>query len=221
MKNFIQIALIVLLSSLLLYQCRRTAAQKSANILNTKAALDTLEYYNNKLGQVVAEKQTYKGSVKELSGLFEYEKQKSNQFKEASAKWRKLYNAAKIELEFKIDSVDVSFNVPVPYNFKRNFSKQTPDFFLKGNVNQTGITFDFRAKAIVTPFSGVKQKGMFSSENRTEVTSSNKHLQITDFDTFTFTEKQKRWGVGLSFGLGFYHKSIFTGVTINRNFITF
>lgn len=221
MKNFTQIILIVLLSALLLHQCNKTAEQKIANNLNTQAALDSVAFYKNKLGQVVAEKQTYKGTAKEVSQLFEAEKQKSSQFKLSAKKWKKLYNAAKIELQFKIDSIDVPFNIPIPYNFTRVFSKATPDYFLKGSVNQTGLSIDFRAKATITPFSGIKRTDFLSSENRTEITSSNKHLQITDFKNFTFTDKQKHWGIGISLGFGFYHKSIFTGITVNRNFITF
>ncbi|WP_271407317.1 hypothetical protein [Tenacibaculum soleae] len=221
MKNFIQIAVIILLSAVLLHQCSLTAQLKSTTELNTAAALDSVKYYKNKLGQVVAEKQTYKGTATQLKQLFEAEQQKSNQFKAASKKWRKLYSAAKIELQFKLDSIDVPFTVPVPYNFTRDFLKETKDYTIKGIANQNGLNIDFRAKATITPFTGIKPTGLFAREHRTEITSSNDNIQITDFENFNFVEKPKRWGVGLSFGFGFYHKTIFTGVTVNRNFIVF
>ena len=218
MKNTIQIALIIVLSVLLFNQCRQSAHFQTTLNNNELAKADTIEYYINAIGLEVAEKLTYKGTAEQLEVYLSEKSKESNQFKEAAKGWRKKYNALHIKLEFVLDSVDVLFNKPVPYNFERTFEKLTKDYALKGIANQNGLNIDFRAKASVTSFTGVKP---FSSQVTTDLTSSTDLLRISNFDNFSFVQKQKKWGVGVSFGFGFYYKSIFTGVSVNRNFIMF
>ncbi|WP_271407422.1 hypothetical protein [Tenacibaculum soleae] len=185
---------------------------------NELAKLDTIEYYKNKLGLTVAEKLTYKGTAEQLEVYLSEKTKESDQFKEESKGWRKKFNALQIKLVFVLDSVDVLFNKPVPYNFERTFEKLTKDYYLKGIANQNGLSIDFRAKAEVTSFTGIKP---FSNQSTTSITSSTDALRVSGFDNFQFVNKQKKWGIGLSFGLGFYHKYTFTGITINRNFLLF
>ena len=218
MKNTIQIALIIILSVLLFNQCKETAQFKTTLNNNELAKLDTIEYYENALGLTVAEKLTYKGTAEQLKVNLSEKSKESAQFKEASKGWRKKYNALQIKLEFVLDSINVPFNQPVPYNFERTFEKLTKDYYLKGIANQNGLNIDFRAKAAVTSFTGIKP---FSNQTTTNITRSTDLLRISNFDNFSFVQKQKKWGIGLSFGLGFYHKYTFTGITINRNFIMF
>ncbi|MDO6813833.1 hypothetical protein [Tenacibaculum soleae] len=221
MKNTIEIALIIILSVLLFNQCEETAQFKTTLKNNELAKADTIEYYINAIGLEVAEKLTYKGTAEQLEVYLSEKSKESNQFKEAAKGWRKKYNALHIKLEFVLDSVDVLFNKPVPYNFERTFEKLTKDYALKGIANQNGLNIDFRAKATITPFTGVKPTGLFTSEHRTEITSSNDNIQITDFENFNFVEKPKRWGVGLSFGFGFYCNGFFIGPSVNYNAISF
>lgn len=200
MKNFIQIALIIILSVLLLNQCRVNIQQKKSNKVNQLSLIDTVEYYTNKIGLEVAEKQTLVGTNKELKQLFEAEKKESEQFKESSKKWRKLYNATKLDLEFKIDSLTIEFKKPIKHEFSRYFEKQTKDYFIKGQVNQFGFNFDFRAKTKITAFTGIKNTGLFDSENRTEITSSNQYLRVLDLDNFNFQPKKKPFGLSVFLG---------------------
>lgn len=198
MKNTIQIALIILLSILLFNQCRQTAQFKTTLNNNELAKEDTIEYYINAIGLEVAEKRTYIGKSEDLQRYLEQRKKESAQFKEASKKWKKLYFSAKIDLQFKIDSIDIPFNKAVPYKFSRDFLKETNDYSINGTANQNGLNIDFRAKATITPFTGLKPTGLFNSELQTEITSSTNHLQITDFAAFQFVEKPKRWSLNSS-----------------------
>lgn len=221
MKNFIQITLIILFAILFLNQCRVSQEKETIGKNNQLALLDTVSYYKNKLDLEVAEKTTFKGSAKELKFLFDAEKQKNIQFAEASKKWKNLYNAAIIELEFKVDSLHILFNKPIDYSFSRKFSKKTKDYFLKGSVNEFGVNIDFRALATITPFTGNKKSSLFSSDYKTEITSSSELLKVKDFKNFNFTERKKRFGVGFSVGFGFYQDGFFLGPSINYNLIQF
>lgn len=212
MRNFLQISLIILFAVLFLNQCRVTAQKEDTNKVNQLALLDSVSYYKNKLGLEVAEKQTFIGSAKELKDLFEAEKEKSEQFKESSKKWKKLYNAAKIEIDYKIDSLTIQFTNPVNYEFTRYFEQKTKDYFIKGYVNNYGFNFDFRSKIVLTPFSGLKRTGFLTSENRTEITTSNPYARIVDFQNFNFKPKKKRFGVSVFAGYGLSTNFEFTPV---------
>lgn len=219
MRNFLQISLIILFAVMFLNQCRITAQKENTNKVNQLALLDSVSYYKNKLGLEVAEKQTFKGTARELKRLLNSEKEKSKQFAEASKKWRKLYNASRIELDFKIDSLTIVFNDPVNYEFTRNFEKQTADYYIKGTVNQFGFKYDFRSKIVITPFTGVKKLGLFGSENRTEITTSNPFVKVKDFSNFNFTTRKKRFGVGVFAGYSLRGPTI--GVGVNYDLFRF
>lgn len=206
MRNFIQIALIVGLSVLLLNQCKETTQLKKSNKLNQIALLDSVSYYQNKLGLEVAEKRTFIGSNKELKTLLEVKKKESKQFKEAAKKWKKLYQATQIEVEIKNDSVDIPFDVPVNYIFSKNFYKKTELYEFSGVVNQNGIILNSIQNRTISIFTGLKRKSLFS-EFKTEITSSDVDTRITNFDNFTFREKPKRFGL-----------SFFGGYALTTNF---
>jgi hypothetical protein len=221
MKNYLQIVLIVLFAVLYFNQCRITAHNEGVAEKNELAKKDTISYFQNKLKQTVAEKKTFKGTATQLKTYLDTEKQKSTQFAEASKKWKKLYNASIIKVEFKAKDVDIPFDEKVSINFVRKFSKKTKTYTFSGSVNEFGIKLDALAMATLTPMTGIKPVGLFKNEHRTEITSSNKLIKVTDFSNFTFVEKPKKWGIGVSFGVGVYNSGFFVGPSVNYNFIRF
>lgn len=221
MKNFIQITGIILFAVLFLNQCKQTAALKKAIITEAEVKADTIEFYKNKLGLEVAQKQAYKIESEKYSLAFNEAKAESAQFNEASKKWKNLYSALKIDVEFKADSVDIPFDEKVNFNFTRAFYKKNDLYTFSGVVNQNGIIVNTLAKATITPFTGEKNTGFLTHEFRTEITSSNASITIPSFDSYNFTGKQKRFGVGMSFGFGMYYKGFFVGPSVNYNLIQF
>ncbi|MDN3665611.1 hypothetical protein ACFFU1_16660 [Algibacter miyuki] len=221
MKNFIQITAIIVFAVLFLNQCKQTADLKKSIISEAEVKADTIEYYKNKLGLEVAQKQAYKLASEKTSVAFNEAKTESAQFEAAAENWKDLYSALKIEVEFKADSVDIPFDEKVDFNFSRAFYKKNDLYTFSGVVNQHGIIVNTLAKATITPFTGEKNTGFLTHEFRTEITSSNASITIPSFDSYNFTGKQKRFGVGVSFGLGFYHKGFFVGPSINYNLIQF
>jgi hypothetical protein len=221
MKNFISTTLIIILSMICINQCSNNKSFKKNLKSNGLVLRDTVKFFTNSLNQTVAEKETYKGTAEQLETYLDIEKHKSKQFAEASKKWKKLYNAANFEIEFKVENVDIPFDTIINFKFKRNFFSETDTYAFKGTVNQFGINIDALAIATLTPMTGIKSVGLFSNENRTEITSSNKLIKVTDFSNFTFVEKKNKWGVGVSFGIGFYQKGFFVGPSVNYNIIQF
>lgn len=221
MKNHVQIALIILFAVLYFNQCNTSNTYKKTNTNNALAFLDTVKFYENKLGLEVAEKRTFKGTAADLKTLFDAEKAKSKQFSEASKKFKKLYNAAIIKVEFKAKYVDIPFEKPINFEFTRHFSKKTKAYSFSGSVNEFGIKLDALATATITPLTGIKSIGLFKREHATEITSSNKLMKVRGFNNYTFKPKEKRFGIGFSFGFGVYSNGLFIGPSINYNIIKF
>jgi hypothetical protein len=221
MRNFIYTTAIIILSIICINQCSNTTRFKKSLKLNGLALKDTVEFFTNNLNQIVAEKKTYKGTAEQLKTYLDIEENKSKQFAEASKKWKKLYNAAKIKVEFKVEDVDIPFDSIINLEFKRNFFSKTNTYTFKGSVNQFGINIDALATTTLTPMTGIKSVGLFSNEHKTEITSSNPLINIPSFSNYTFIKKERRWGVGLSLGIGLYYKDFFVGPSLNYNIIQF
>lgn len=221
MKNFLQIAAIIILSIICINQYIRKNELAKTIELNELAEKDTIQYFTNKLGLEVAEKKAYKGTVEELEGYLQSARDSSKQFAEASKNWKEIASALQIELEFKVDSVDIPFDQPINFDFTRNFYKKTDTYTFSGVVNNFGLNIDAFARATITPVTGTKPAGLFSSDFSTEITSSNNLIRVTDFNSFNFVERKKRFGIGFSLGFGLYHRGFFVGPSINYNLIQF
>ncbi|QQV91375.1 hypothetical protein Leef1_12 [Polaribacter phage Leef_1] len=221
MKNFLQIAAIIILSIICINQYIRKNELAKTIELNELAEKDTIQYFTNKLGLEVAEKKAYKGTVKELDGYLQAARDSSKQFAEATKEWKKIANALQVEIEFKADAVDIPFDTPINFEFTRNFYKKTSSYTFSGEVNQFGLNINAFAKATITPITGMKTTGLFSSDFSTEITSSNNLIKVADFSSFNFIEKKKRFGIGFSLGFGLYQNGFFVGPSINYNLIQF
>jgi hypothetical protein len=222
MKNFTYIAILILISVLFFNQCRQTAQLKKSNKHNQLTLLDSINYYKNKLGLEVAEKSSFKGTVNDLSIAFEDAKKENTQLKEAVKKFKKLSTATITSTITEIKEVPVPFEVKVPCNFERTFLKENPFYTFSGVVNQGGINF----KKILIPNTqtlvvGKKKLSLFKTEFRAEVTNSNPFIKTTTLDNFTFIDRKKRFGFGVSFGFGVYSNGFFIGPSVNYNFINF
>ncbi|WP_439130010.1 DUF6549 family protein [Polaribacter sp.] len=220
--KFVQICLIILLSVLLFNQCSQNAHLQQTNKQNQLALLDSVEYYKNKLGLEVAQKLAFKGTVKDLSIIFEEAKKENAQLKEAVKKFKKLASATVVNTITEIKEVPVPFEVKVPYNFERTFLKEDNFYSLSGTVNQSGINFtSLSFPNTQTLVVGKKKTGFLKTEYRVEVTNSNPYIKTNAIDNFTFTEKTKRFGIGVSFGFGVYTNGFFVGPSVNYNLIKF
>jgi hypothetical protein len=222
MKNFIQIGLIVVFAVLFFNQCRLSTEKEKINKNNQLALLDSISYYENELGKEVAEKKAFKGSASELELILEQKKDSNEQLRVALKKWKRLKSVTTTETITKIDSVKVPFEVKIPCDFERNFKKEDPFYTIAGKVNETGLKFDeISFPNTQTLVVGDKKTSFFKTEFRMEVTNSNPYIKTTSIDNFTFIEKEKRFGLGFSFGFGIYSSGFFVGPSINYNLIEF
>lgn len=222
MKNFISIAAIIVLSVLLINQCRKTSSIESTSKQNQSALLDSVQYYKNSLGQEVAEKKSFQGTAEELETILDAKRKENAQLNEALKKWKSIANATQIKSVVQLPGIPIPFEVPIPCKFSRTFVKHDQWFSVGGEVTEAQIFIEnvllYNTQTIVI---GKRKLSMFRSEFRAEVTNSNPYIKTLDIENFNFIEKNKRFGVGFSLGIGVYHNGFFVGPSINYNLIEF
>lgn len=222
MKNFTQNSIIIIMAILLIHQFEDKRAVQKTSKHNESVLLDSISYYKNSLGQEVAEKKSFQGTAQELKQILDAKRKENAQLNEALKKWRKVINISDTQTETRIDSIKVPFEVRVPCDFSRTWIKKEKFYSVAGEVNELGVTIENilipNQQTIVV---GTKKLGMFKTEFRAEITNSNPYIKTTSIDNFTFVERKKRFGIGASFGFGFYHNGFFVGPSVNYNLIEF
>lgn len=196
--KFVQIVIIIVLVVISLKQYSTNKDFEEKLKLNNEARKDTIEYYTNKLGQIVAEKKAFQTTIKEMDILIDdilhENEQLSNQIKD----FKKPTSASSNTTKVSVENVDVKFANPIPYSFDREFQKTTDNYNLYGKVNQFGI-YDFRFLATnnQTLVTGIKKTGLFSTDFTSELINSNPIFLTSDMTNIDFTENQNRFSIAV------------------------
>lgn len=196
--KFIQIVIIIVLAVTSLKQCSANKDFKKKLKLNNEARKDTIEFYTNKLGQIVAEKKAFQTTIKEMDLLIDDILHDNEQLKQQIKTFKKPTSAHSNTTKVSIKNVDVKFANPIDFNFDREFEKITDNYNLYGRVNQYGI-YDFRFLATnnQTLVTGIKKTGLFSTDFTSELINSNPIFFTDDMKNIDFTESKKRFGISV------------------------
>jgi len=222
MRDFTLNSIIIILGILFIHQYEDKKALSETSKKNQLTLLDSVNYYKNALGQEVAEKRSFQGTVDELETIIEQKKAESKQLAEALKKWKFIANATEIKTVTEIKEVAIPFEVPIPCEFSRTFVKHDPFYSIGGEVNQNQIFIDnIFVPDTQTIVAGSNKLGWYKTEIRAEITHSNPNIKTLTIDNFTFVEQKKRFGIGASFGFGVYHNGFFVGPSFNYNLIEF
>ena len=186
--------LVIILVILLVRSC----GEQSRVNGNLEVLGSLVETYELKNGQLVTEKGVLEVSVKDLKNEI-YVKDDSLQL--LIKKFKDPQVVYKIKTKIVLDTMEVIYKVPVPFEFERDLLLFDPYYTLTGKSNNLGVTITSlsipNTQRIVT---GVK-KGLFRTELSTSVTNSNPYIQTTDI----ITQKQyvpiRRLGVGVFGGI--------------------
>lgn len=198
----------VVLAFLLFRQCSETKqanreAQSVQNFLN-----DTIEYYKDETGALVAQKSVLRGDEQTLEILLSKKIDSLGQLKRLVEKFKGVESAGNIVQVVRIDTVKIPYEVEVPFEFSRNWSKHDKSYFVKGTSTNTGITIDSLSIPNTLSFAiGGKSTGFWKSEYRIEAVNSNPFIKTTGLDAYSFSQRKKRFGL-----------SIYAGVGISENF---
>ncbi|TVZ55585.1 hypothetical protein OD91_0840 [Lutibacter sp. Hel_I_33_5] len=220
MKKDIWYILIIAVISLLYFQkCESSKFDLKIANNNLEAAKDTITFTKNKLGQTVADKQSV---IFDNANLRKIIDKKDVEIREATRNWKSILAAAKLEQKIQIDTLKIPFDVPVKYDFERFFEYKTNYYHVNGVATNTGVTVGklemFNTQTIVF---GKKRIGMFKTEFRAEVTNSNPLIKTTGLDSWQKIEKQKRWGIGVGFGVDIPTFKPTINLSVNYDLIRF
>ncbi|WP_121665229.1 hypothetical protein [Mesonia aquimarina] len=209
-RSFILMIAVAFFVFLWLEECgsRKTAENEKESIqtfLN-----DSIDYYKNKNGQLVAEKSALKGSNNKLSKnndvlqvLLSKQVDSTQQLKKLVSEFKTIDAAGNITTETKLEDIQIDFDEPIEFDFIREWSKNDKFYSIYGKASQVGIKIDSLYIPTLISFGiGEKRKNFFSTEYKFEATSSNPHVSITGLDGGTFTERRKRLGISAYVGYG-------------------
>lgn len=215
----------VVLVFLLLRQCANNAHYKETTESAIGYLTDSVSYYKNKAGQLVAHRKAIEGENEALAVLLSKQIDSTRQLSELVENFKKVNTAGNITTITKIDTIEVPYEVPVPYEFEREFSRLTKHYKIGGFVNQSGITIDSLSIPNTLSFViGKRKTGFFKSEYRIEAVSSNPYVQTTGLDFYSLQVPRKRLGLSLYAGYGLDRNFALTpqiGVGISYDLLQF
>ena len=183
---------------------------------NWKAAMDSVEYYQLRNGDLLAERETFIASEAEARALLDMSNAELKDIKKQLGS--ALATITKLKSEVRIDSIYIESeptyvspdSLSIPFEFRDDWfalSGRTDYFSGKGHTNIFNISMD-------TPLTvGLAENGKYFA------TSPNPYLHITDITSVVSDKvvpKKKHWCIGVnvgpSVGYDFRSKDIYYGV---------
>ncbi len=172
-QHFIYIGIILLLFFLLFKGCNDRAYERKVTESKIEFLNDTISYYQNELGQEVAEKVVLQGNEKTLEVLLSKTIDSTQQLKKLVKGFKKVDAAGNISQVVTIDSIFIPEYSGKPFELNNTLS------FVIG-----------------------KTKGFFNSEYKIRAVNSNPMIQTVGLDSYVFKPAKKRFGVGIQVGYG-------------------
>lgn len=218
MKKAIPYIIAFVFAVLFLDQCGKTSQLKSNNKNANEFLNDTISYFQNKVGQEVAEKTALKGYKNQLKILLSKQIDSTGQLKTLVKEYKSIAAAGNVVQETRIDTILIPYDSIIDFDFNRNWFKNDKFYSLSGTSNQLGITIDSLKIPNTISFAiGEKKTGFFKTETKVNVVNSNPYVKTTGLDTYTYSQRKKRLGIGLSAGYGI--KGVYIGIGINYNLL--
>ena len=177
---------------------------------------DSVRYYQNKLGQEIAVKTALNGDKEALELLLS---NTESELRELAKKFKDVQAAGQIKTITKIDTIKIGYEVPVPFEFSRDWQKKDPFYSISWHSTQEGITINSLEIPNTLSFVIGKKKG----EYLIEAVNSNPNIKTTGLDSYTLKVPKKRFGLSVFAGYGFGDSGLtpLVGVGVGYNLIEF
>lgn len=201
-NNFIYLFLALFAVSILfnLNQCKNATVLENTIVSNNEARNDTIDYFKNEVGQVVAEKKSFQTTIKEMDIYIDDILHENTQLEKTIKTFKKPTSASSVDIKVAVNDVDIKFENPVNHVFSRNFALNNPDYTFNGTVNQYGLKINFLASTRQTRATGDVSTGLFSKDFATHLVNSNPIFTPTDMTNIDFTEKKSRFRFSVFLG---------------------
>lgn len=214
----------ILFLILFINQCNETRSIIQENENTSEFLNDTISYYTNEVGQVVASRTALQGEKNALETLLSKQIDSTGQLKRLVKKFRKVDAAGNITQSTLIDTIAIPFEVPVPCKFHRDWEKNTEYYSIKGTSDQNGISLnEIKIPNTLSFAIGKKKKGWFSSEYVIEAVNSNPLVNTLGLDSYSIKVPKKRFGVSLFAGYGISSDGLspIVGIGLGYNLLEF
>ena len=218
-KAEIILSLALILSLIFLaISCSNTRDIKRKYEINTKALVDTIEYYQSKSGKLVAEKNILEGDIKDLKTLNE---ELYNEIKDLKVK--KPQQVIYVETEVVNEVHDTTYVVDPNLSYqKKDFSFNNKyrelEGFMELKDNNLGLSIT-RDNVYVDYTLAIK-------DNKVYLTSSNPYVRYNEIQGLTVPKTKKpKFGIGIgpSFGVGYdivnKKPGVYAGLSVNIDYM--
>lgn len=205
----------------LMQQCGENKSLKNEVSSAHEVFRDSIRYYKNKTGEMVASKRALEGSEASLQLLIEELKDSTQQLRGLVKHFKKVAAALQTKTSTVITDIEVPYEIP-GQDFSIPFEKINPFYRIAGRSTSAGLFLDnITIPNTQTIVIGDRKEGFFKREFRMDVVNSNPYITTEEMNSFVYKEKQKRLGIGLSAGYGFSKEGLspFVGLTINYSLI--
>lgn len=217
MKQIIYYIVIIILLIALILQCRNNSHKQKQADNTHQYKNDSISYYRNIYNAEIASKTALKGNIKDLQDS-------TKQLNRLIKGYKKVIAAGNVQTVVKIDTIRIGFDVPVPCEFERSWSKFDKYYSINGQSNQNGIIIENIEIPNLLSFAiGDKKTGFFKTQYKVEATNSNPYIKITGLDAYTLDVPKKRFGISLVAGYGMSKDGLtpFVGAGLSYNLIQF
>lgn len=216
-KNIIPYLIIAGLLFLLIRQCSETRESNEINETTVAYLTDSISYYKNEIGQIIAEKSALKGEKAELEILLS---NTSGKLADLTEKFNNIDNAGEIETIVEIDTLEIRYTDTIGYVFSRDWAKNDKWYHISGKSTQKGVTIEKLTIPNTLSFVVGEKDGNY----RIEAVNSNPYITTTGLDAYSLSVPKKRFGISLYAGMGISENFTFApqiGVGVTWTFIRF
>ncbi len=220
LRSAILIILVCVLGFLLFQQCSKNETLKEQQDNTINYLNDSVRFYQNKLGQEVATKNTLAGDNEQLEILLA---QSNKEFDELTKKYKRVKSAVQIRTITRIDSFFVPFADTINFTFERPFIKDSDHYRIKGIVSNEGIAFnDISIPMTLSYLIGERKNGLFKPRTISiDAKTDNPFVNIQGLDSYIYKPDVKRWSVGLYVGYDFINGDMGIGFGLQYSLFRF
>ena len=202
MRKHISNIIIAALLLALIFSIERCSYNKRIGDDNAAALTDTVKYYTNTLGTQTASVKTLQVDKAGLNTLL---LDKDKELAALASEFAKLNNVVKADTELRIDTITVTYNDALRYNFERSGCVLDKWYSFGYSSNQNGFKIDsLKVPNSITIITGSKRKWFLGEETiTTDVTNTNPYVTITNVKAAEITLPApwyKKWYVWLAVG---------------------
>ena len=186
-----------------LYNDRNDITNRSER--NIEASNDTIKYYKNKYGEVVASKLALEYTEKELKSKLSVKTDENKRLSESLKKYKKVIAVVESKQEVKIDTVYVPFKTPINCGFNKSFDINNDNYKLGLNISNLGFKLNYlELSNDQNTIIGWKGQGLFKSSKATvEITNSNPYFNQVEMKPIIITYPRKiyeKWYITIPTG---------------------